>query len=464
MDNKKSVIWWIRRDIRLHDNQALSAALATDLPVVPIYILDDNLLKQSNLKRLNFLFENLHSLDTFLQEKGNHLIIRSGNPFNCLKNLFRESNADAIFTEADFSPYAKDRDEKIASAVPLHLLPGMSIRAPSEVYKQDGKPYTVFTPYSHQWHSSIPSFPPLKIPDQIPALFDLTSEPIPASIPHPLFPAGERIAVERLQDFLNKHIQTYSMNRDLVGVEGTSNLSPYFHFGVLSARSAYYLAELQKQNQVSIQAVNSIEAWINELVWRDFYIMILSEFPHVLKEAFRESYNRIAWRNAEVDFRAWKAGETGYPLVDAGMRQLQETGWMHNRARMIAASFLCKDLLINWQWGESWFNEQLIDGDLAANNGGWQWCAGCGTDATPYFRVFNPIIQSRKFDPTGVYIRTWIPELRNVPTQFIHTPWEMPLELQTKVRCEVGKNYPNRIIEHAFARQRALDAYRRIRV
>jgi deoxyribodipyrimidine photo-lyase len=203
-----------------------------------------------------------------------------------------------------------------------------------------------------------------------------------------------------------------------------------------------------------------VQTWINELIWRDFYMMILHHFPHVLQGAFREKYDRILWRNDKADLQAWQNGLTGYPIVDAAMRQLKQTGWMHNRARMIVASFLCKDLLINWQLGEEWFMQNLIDGDTAANNGGWQWSAGTGTDAAPYFRIFNPITQSKKYDPEGIYIRKWLPELSDIPNKFIHTPFELSHSQQKEYGCQLGKHYPQPIVDHATARTLALAVYK----
>ena len=226
-------------------------------------------------------------------------------------------------------------------------------------------------------------------------------------------------------------------------------------FGMLSSRQAVVSA-LQKSNE---SAQGGAEVWLNELIWREFYMSILYHFPQVLKRSFQPAYDLIKWRNDENKFYAWRYGETGYPVVDAAMRQLLQSGWMHNRARMIVASFLVKDLLIDWRWGERWFMQHLVDGDPAANNGGWQWTAGTGTDAAPYFRIFNPVLQGKKFDPHGNYVRHWLPELAQVPDKFVHEPWKMPLSIQTQVKCRIGRDYPQPIVDHALARQNTLDAY-----
>jgi deoxyribodipyrimidine photo-lyase len=254
-------------------------------------------------------------------------------------------------------------------------------------------------------------------------------------------------------------IYAYGETRNQLDAKGTSRLSPYLRFGMLSARQAAVTAYAAVEAAPDGAARRSAETWLNGLIWREFYVNILYHFPHVRGQSFRAELNDIPWENDEEDFAAWCAGRTGYPAVDAGMRQLSESGWMHNRARMITASFLVKDLLIDWRWGERWFMRHLVDGDPAANNGGWQWTAGTGTDAAPYFRVFNPVLQSKKHDPDGVYIRRWLHELQNVPSEFIHEPWRMPPEVQHSSGCIIGQDYPHPMVDHAQARQRALAVY-----
>jgi deoxyribodipyrimidine photo-lyase len=251
----------------------------------------------------------------------------------------------------------------------------------------------------------------------------------------------------------------YADQRNRMDLQGTSQLSPYLKFGMLSPRQAIIAAGSAIQDAPDAESRKGAETWLNELIWREFYISILYHFPFVLKSSFRESLRDIHWNNDRADFNAWCQGRTGYPIVDAAMRQLSQTGWMHNRARMIVASFLVKDLLIDWRWGEGWFMQHLVDGDPAANNGGWQWTAGTGTDAAPYFRIFNPILQSQKFDPAGEYIRRWVPEMAVLPDKYIHTPWQTPPELQKQLGCVIGKDYPPPIIDHSFARNRTLVAY-----
>lgn len=444
-------IWWIRRDLRLRDNATLHAALAHGA-VIPVFVRDPNLGGVISARRQSFLWEALTALDVDLRTKGSRLIFRSGTPAAALTKLVKETGATAIFAEEDYTPYARKRDEKVAQSLPLKLVQGQLIHHPLAALKADGKPYTVFTPFSKNWKVLLP--PTLEIlsaPERMPSVpAEIQSEEIPAGKQNPLFPASEAEGQKRLANFLRVKIYRYTDDRDRVDLNGTSSLSPYLHFGILGLRETVHNARQALLQGRSAEERKGAETWLNELIWREFYIHILYHFPYVRERSFRPEYDRIEWVNDPDEFAAWQAGETGYPIVDAAMRQLRETGWMHNRARMIAASFLVKDLLIDWRWGEHWFMENLLDGDLAANNGGWQWTAGVGTDAAPYFRIFNPLLQSKKFDPHGDYIQRWLPELRHLDAKEIHAP--------------VGvSGYPKQIVDHQFARQRTLDAYKRAR-
>ena len=452
-----TVIWWIRRDLRLHDNPALAQALAGADRVIPVYIFDSRLKPEFSRERFSFLIQSLKVLQADLLTLGSSLVIRAGDPVNELSRLVAESGAGKICAEADYSPFALRRDEAVGSALPLTLVHGLTIHPPGSVVKGDSAPYTIFTPFRNAWLSlplddyEIPS-PSQMQPHQI-----LSSIPLPDSRENPLFPAGEAAAHHRLQEFLKSSLSRYDLDRDRPDLEGTSRLSPYIRFGQLSMRYVY----AQGVSFARSSGENSgISSWLNELVWREFFIHILAAFPHVLRGAFRPNLHAVPWRDSTADLQTWQAGLTGYPLVDAGMRQLAQTGWMHNRARMITASFLAKHLLINWQAGEEWFMRHLLDGDPASNNGGWQWSAGTGTDAAPYFRIFNPVLQSRKFDPSGDYIRAWIPELASVPRDYVHEPWLMPLDVQSACGVRIGRDYPSPIVEHAAARERALAAYK----
>jgi deoxyribodipyrimidine photo-lyase len=445
-----SSIWWVRRDLRLNDNPTLQESLSAG-PVLPVFIFDAGLFERASEARRNFLTTSLQVLNRSLQERGSYLVIRRGDPGAVLRELLAETGADRIFAEEDYTPYARKRDAKIAADLPLTLIPGQLVHAPGQVLKADGTPYTVFTPFSKVWKKTIPPhIAPIPVQEQIATIDGIRAGTIPEAPEHPDFPAGEMAARQRLDRFLADGVFAYQETRNRYDLEGTSRLSPYLHFGLLSLRTAVFGA-LQAMRQAEDQErAKSAEIWLNELIWREFYVHILYHFPYVLKRSFRSQYDRIRWANDEGDFAAWKAGQTGFPVVDAAMRQLKETGWMHNRLRMIVASFLVKNLLVDWRWGEQWFMENLVDGDVAANNGGWQWTAGTGTDAAPYFRVFNPVLQSKKFDPEGEFIRKWIPKLAHLDAKVIHAPWE---------KMEQTPGYPEPIIDLKFSRERALAVY-----
>jgi deoxyribodipyrimidine photo-lyase len=458
-------IWWIRRDLRLSDNLALAAALEQGGPVIPAFILDPRLLASPYVgeKRLAFLFAGLCALDVDLRRRGSTLIIRQGDPLEALHVLRNESGASRIFVEADVSPYARHRDKRVQHDLPLTLTPGNTVHPPAMLHKADGTPYTVFTPFSRMWHSLPFPGSPLPAPEHFLALPPIASLELPISPEHPStspFPAGEVEGQQRLDAFISSRISRYANERNRMDLEGTSGLSPYLRFGMLSARQSAWAAFQAEAQAVDGPARRGAETWLNELIWREFYAAILYHYPHVRQMAFRPQLRRIPWQNDPEDFAAWCEGRTGYPVVDAAMRQLNATGWMHNRARMIVASFLTKDLLVDWRMGERYFMQHLLDGDPAANNGGWQWTAGTGTDAAPYFRVFNPVLQAIKFDPSGAYVRRWVPELAAVPDEFIHMPWKMPVDEQRRAGCLVGVDYPVPIVDHAAARQRVLAAYR----
>jgi deoxyribodipyrimidine photo-lyase len=449
-------IFWFRRDIRLSDQPALHTALAQG-PVIPVFIVDPHLLERTSKRRQHFLWSGLAALDIDLRKRNSGLIIRHGAPELVLSNLMLESGATCTYAEEDFTPYARARDARVSAMLPLKLIQGQVVHHPGLVLKPDGKPYTIYTPYSRMWKAMLPAeltflpapvaFQELRLPH---------SDGLPACHTEILFPAGEAEAQRRLAEFARQPIYTYAEERNRIDREGTASLSPYLHFGMLSMRQAVSSALRAIRSAPDAESIHSAQTWLNELIWREFYISFLFHFPQVSKRAFNPALANIPWRQADDEFEAWKMGRTGVPVVDAAMRQLSATGWMHNRARMITASYLVKDLLIDWRRGERWFMENLLDGDPAANNGGWQWTAGTGTDAAPYFRIFNPVLQSRKFDPEGVYIRRWLPELAHLPSEVIHAPWEKGLTLP---------GYPARpLVEHELVKERTMRAYNQSKI
>ena len=463
----QTAIWWIRRDLRLQDNQALNAALAANQKIIPIFIMDTRLLDSpyASPQRVAFLFDGLRSLQAGLGPRRGRLTLQEGEPVAVLSRLMETSGARMIYAEPDYSPFANRRDRQVEAELPVEWVGSPAIQPPGSVLKSNGEPYIVFTPFSKAWQAlpapgmpAIRSDQPLDTPENLDSLLFPDRPALQEQIP---FKAGELEAKQRLNAFVREAgspIFGYTQGRNQLDEEGTSQLSPYLRFGMISPRRIYSAARQSIQAAKNPADRKAAETWINELIWRDFYIHILHHFPRVRQGNFR--MQSVPWLNDISQFTAWKNGETGYPVVDAAMHQLLQTGWMHNRARMITASFLTKDLLIDWRWGERWFMQHLLDGDPASNNGGWQWIAGTGTDAAPYFRIFNPISQGQRHDPKGSFIRRWLPKLASVPDQFIHEPWKMPDEIQRQAGCRIGKDYPAPIIDHHAARERALSAYR----
>ena len=403
-------VFWFRRDLRLDDNAGLFHALKSGFSVLPIFVFDRNILDQLDTKtdrRVEFIYSTLMTIQQELTQTGSSLEVFYGTPTEAFRHLLSEHDIHAVYTNTDYEPYALQRDEEIKQLlatknIPLHRYKDQVIFEKNEVLKDDGAPYTVFTPYSRKWRARITDFylssyptkkyrhhflprPPKAIPSLSSMGFAATGEPFPPSTVKPQL------------------LKQYKDERDYPGIPGTSRLGLHLRFGTVSIRA------------LARKAARDSDTYLSELIWRDFYQMILWHFPRVGQgRAFKPAYDGIRWRNNEQEFEKWCAGNTGYPLVDAGMRELNATGFMHNRIRMVTASFLAKHLLIDWRWGEAYFAAKLLDHDLAANNGGWQWAAGSGCDAAPYFRVFNPTLQAQKFDPDGAYIRHWVPEYQEL--------------------------------------------------
>ncbi len=468
----KPVVMWFRRDLRLRDNLALKTAIDMGMPVIPVFIFDPGILRSDRIgtPRLSFMLAALHSLDAELRNYGSYLMIQHGNPVDILPRVIQQFDAAALYFNRDYTPFACQRDAAVekAAPIPTHTFDDVVLHAPGSVMKKDSMPFVVFTPFKKHVLSlsrlpvstidlSRERFFQAEQPQNIPTLADLGF----GSKTIPLPDASEKAAWHYLDSFMAGPIFVYSTTRNRLVAEpwhderpGSSYLSPYLRFGLLSPRQVYWAAQRAYEKAEDKTTRQSVEVFISELIWREFYIHILYHFPHVMKSNFRSQYDALQWENDADKLQAWKDGMTGYPVVDAAMRQLRTIGWMPNRARMIVASFLIKDLLIDWRKGERHFMHYLIDGDPAANNGGWQWAAGTGTDAQPYFRIFNPVLQSQKFDSDGEYIRHWIPELRGIRGDHIHAPWTME---------KPPGNYPSPIIDHRFARQRALNVYKLVK-
>ncbi len=477
------IIHWFRRDLRLRDNTALlAAAHASGGAVVPVFIFDPTLLQGRfvGAARVRFMLESLQMLDQSLRERGSMLIVRQGDPQQQLFRLIEESGATGVYWNRDYSPYAVTRDTAIKTALLTAGYTACSFKdaviwETDEVVKQDGTPYTVFTPYARRWRQRLAETG-VQVDDQLdlqgtidlPATHTLpTLNDLGLHTQQHTIPGGESAGYRLLQTFTdlrhNDAIASYHTRRDLPALSGTSRLSAHLRLGSISPRDCVRAALDVLQRRADPDSAAGVNTWINELAWRDFYVQILYHFPHVLRGAFRPQYDALCWDNNEELFAAWCAGRTGYPIVDAAMRQLNQEAWMHNRTRMIVASFLTKDLLIDWRWGECYFMQYLVDGDPAANNGGWQWAAGTGTDAQPYFRIFNPISQGKKFDSQGDYVRRYVPELADVPDKYIHEPWSMPEDLQRRVGIRIGSDYPLPMVDHKIQRQRTLEIYAAVR-
>ena len=458
-ETKNIVIWWIRRDLRITDNPALKAAVETGLPILPLFIIDPQLFNSAPPVRKDFLLDGLSKLNRQLEDYRGKVILQTGQPEQVFHKLKQTLDIETVFAGEDYTPYSRQRDEVVGCTVPLHLINGITIHHPMQFLREPGETYKSFTPFHRSWQAKpMPQYHPWK-PDSLNLYQDYPSDEIPPFSAVLDFPAGEVQAEDRLQAFLDGPINDYGEGRNRLDEDMTSTLSPYLRFGMLSSLRAYALAQAKLIAAKGEHERESVSSWLSELVWREFYNVILYFYPHVLKTAFREKYRAISWQDNPGLVAAWQQGLTGYPAVDAGMRQLLKTGWMHNRARMITASFLVKDLLIDWRIGEKWFLENLADGDLAANNGGWQWTAGVGTDAAPYFRIFNPVTQGQRHDPMGRYVRRYVPELARVPDAFIQQPWLMPPDVQSASGCLIGKDYPAPIIDHAAAREKAMALY-----
>ena len=424
-------IFWFRRDLRLTDNAALYHALKGSTPVLPLFIFDTEILDQLTDKadaRVNFIYQTIGALNLELQQHGSALLVKYGKTVQVWQQLLQQYNITAVYTNHDYEPYAHLRDSEIKnllaqSNIPFYTYKDQVIFEKDEVVKDDGKPYTVFTPYKRKWYNKLRPFylKPYPTTQYFDKLYQCPAFNIPALSGMGFTASTIAFPGKTYKDI----IANYARDRDYPALQGTSHIGLHLRFGTVSIRQLAHDAFISDE-----------KTWLNELIWREFYMMILYHYPQTATQAFKPEYDKIKWRNNEAEFAAWCQGKTGYPLVDAGMRELNATGYMHNRVRMVTASFLSKHLLIDWRWGEQYFAAKLLDYEMASNVGGWQWAAGCGTDAAPYFRIFSPEAQLKRFDPKLAYIKKWVPEY-----------------------ADFGK-YPKPIVDHAFARQRCLKVFK----
>jgi deoxyribodipyrimidine photo-lyase len=439
-----TTVFWFRRDARLDDHPGLVAA-CEDGTVVPLFVVDPALFDRSSPRRRDLLLAGLADLDEQLSRLGGRLRVESGQPASVVARVAAEVGAESVHVSREVTPYGIERDQEVSNQVTLVSHDGVYALPPGSVLTEAGETYKVFTPFYRSWSER--DTRPTLLPEEVEFTDDVGQGLPPFG--DPVIPAGSSGAEKRLRTF-QERVDGYQEERDRIDLDSTSHASVDLKYGWIGPRRV--ISEVGT-------ATKGRRAFVRQVAWRDFYGHLLAQYPYVVDESFDERYRNMEWHNDQGEIAAWKEGRTGYPIVDAAMRRLVAEGQMHNRARLLVGSFLVKDLLVDWRIGERFFRHHLIDGDVAQNAGNWQWVAGTGTDAAPYFRVFNPVTQSKKFDPDGWFIRKWIPELAEVPDQWIHSPWEAgPIELLS-YGVELGKQYPEPLVDHSMARQRALDAY-----
>jgi deoxyribodipyrimidine photo-lyase len=456
----RTALVWFRRDLRVHDHPALTGAVRTYDRVVPVFVLDDALLsgRAASAARAEFLAGCLRSLDEELRLRGAGLVVRAGRPESELIRLARDTGAEAVFWTSDVSPYARARDARVTEA--LHAA-GIRARPHGGTYIVDvskprtnsGAPYSVFSPFFRTW-KDMPRRQVLPAPDRVAGVEadSVSFNPAPL-VAEPVVEPGEAAARRAANAWLEDRVAGYAVRHDRVGEQGTSRLSPYLRWGCLSA--------LELEQSARDRRAPGPQAWIRQLCWRDFYAHVLLHWPSNLTTEFQERRRGLEWSDDDALREAWQRGETGYPAVDAGMRELLRTGWMHNRARLIVGSFLTKDLHVDWRAGERWFSRLLLDGEPAQNNGNWQWIASVGVDpAPPVRRMYNPTLQGKRFDPTAAFIRRNVPELADVPDHRLFEPWTMTEAEQRESGCIIGRHYPAPVVDHEDERKVALDRYR----
>lgn len=474
----KLKIFWFRKDLRLEDNNALNEfvnSVTDEDKFLFLYIKNKNTFEFFGEKRIKFLFESLNELKKDLKKSGFDLFVTEGKSHDVFEKISGEFGKIEIYANEQIEPYCIRRDKAVnrLSNVDLKLFSDSTIFQPGFVLKDDGKPYTVFTPFSKKFFALLNSGNYKKIKVDLDNLKPENNySPVYLNQLNPeeenkkittkgIFNGGRTAGIILLKIFYENGIKEYKSGRDFPAINGTSNLSPYIHFGLVSIRECFRTA-YAALNDSNESGKNEIVTWIKELIWREFYYNITYHFDYLEKQSFKKEFDRLNWRYDNESFKKWCEGKTGYPIVDAGMRQLVNEGWMHNRIRMVVAMFLTKDLFIDWRWGEKFFANHLIDLDFSSNNGGWQWSASTGCDAQPYFRIFNPILQSKKFDTDGVYIKKYVKELSDVPSKYIHSPWEMSKEEQEEYGVVIGKDYPEPIVNHSEVKELILTEFKKI--
>ncbi len=480
MSNSPTILWF-RQDLRLHGNPALSAAISRGRPVIPVYIWSPE--EEGNwppgAASRWWLHQSLRSLKKSLQEMSSDLILLVGNTQSQLKDLIKQTGADAVYWNRRCEPSARQLDSDVevemhAAAIETQLFDGQTLFEMDKIKNSEGNPFQVFTPFWKACVQFLEKEPPDETWKVFPASpYKPTSKAVEDLNLLPthnwtnglseVWQPGESGAREQLQQFLKESIQSYTEERDRPDLAGVSRMSPHLHFGEIGPRQIFREVLQIIDELPSLDEQKSAWGYLRQLGWREFSSYLLYHFPHTQNAPLRPLYESFPYIKDRAMLKAWQHGLTGYPIVDAGMRQLWQTGWMHNRVRLITASFLVKDLLISWKSGTLWFWDTLVDADLANNTMGWQWTAGCGADASPYFRIFNPVKQGEKFDPTGEYVRRWVPELGQFPDNLIHRPWEASLFEQMEAGTVLGEDYPHRIVDHDFARERALSALSEIK-
>jgi deoxyribodipyrimidine photo-lyase len=439
---------WFRRDLRLGDNPAWAAATQAADRVVALYVLEPSLLAAAGQSRRAQFLSHLHGLDQALQWQGGRLLVLQGTPGEVVSKVAAACQAGVVYANADVTPHARRRDQAVRDSLQadLQLSWGTFMHSPGSVTTKKGRTSRVFTPFYKKWRELTPA----PWPEPTSAMIsDDIGEGLPEIDQKPWQVGGESAALTRLFEFAGR-VDEYERTRDRPDLLGTSVLSADLHFGTLTPRTITSVLGTSSPGRV---------AFVRQLAWRDWFAHLLWENPSLAHDPLRKDSPEVRWENDPVDIERWQKGQTGYPLVDAGMRQLESTGWIHNRVRMVVASFLVKDLLVDWRIGERWFRRRLVDGDVAQNVGNWQWVAGTGPDAAPFFRVFNPVLQSQRFDPDGNYIKQFVPELSELPAKWIHAPWAAPPDALAASGVRIGDGYPSPVIDHEFARDRALAAY-----